>query len=81
MYKKFNKDDLLYNVVIANPKVKFTIFGGNVFTDFKKSQVVGDGNISINDMYVTFPSSSPPAPVAFSFDFGDPENSAYIAAF
>lgn len=37
MYKKFEKDDLIYNVLIANPKVKFTIFKGNIYDKFSVS--------------------------------------------
>lgn len=33
MYKKFEKDDILHNVLIANPKIKFKIFAGNVYNN------------------------------------------------
>lgn len=33
MIKKFDKDDILHNVLIANPKVSFRIFAGNVYSN------------------------------------------------
>lgn len=39
MIKKFDKDDILHNVLIANPKVSFRIFAGNVYSN---STVIDD---------------------------------------
>ena len=33
MIKKFDKDDILHNVLIANPKVSFRIFAGSVYSN------------------------------------------------
>jgi hypothetical protein len=34
MFKKFDKDDILHNVLIANPKVSVRIFNGNLYNNF-----------------------------------------------
>jgi len=33
MIKKFEKDDIIHNVLIANPKVTFKIFNGKVYSN------------------------------------------------
>jgi hypothetical protein len=64
MYKKFEKDDIIHNVLITNPKITFKIFRGNIYSNLdivaKSQEVVTPGTYEAK------------------LDFSDDNNSQYI---
>lgn len=68
---KFTKDDLLNNVIVANPKMSFRIFAGNVYIN---GSTTPSGLESINAL-----EAAPEVVGGYLYDFSDPKNSFYLA--